>query len=60
MAPLSAFSLNYKQACAATCSLLHYGTVAMYTIPGGNSAHDNTKNVDSGHVNTFNVNTIVK
>ncbi|KAJ9049407.1 hypothetical protein DSO57_1024951 [Entomophthora muscae] len=26
----------------------------------GNSAHVETKNVDSGHVNTFNVNTIVK
>ncbi|KAJ9076447.1 hypothetical protein DSO57_1026114 [Entomophthora muscae] len=61
-APLPAFSLNYKQACAAACSLLHSGTVAMHTIPGlcpryaskdGNSAHVDTKNVDSGHVNTI-------
>ncbi|KAJ9084302.1 hypothetical protein DSO57_1025890 [Entomophthora muscae] len=26
----------------------------------GNSAHVDTKNIDSDHVNTFNVNTIVK
>ncbi|KAJ9057179.1 hypothetical protein DSO57_1025131 [Entomophthora muscae] len=33
-APLLAFSLNYEQACAAACSLLHTGTVALHTIPG--------------------------
>ncbi|KAJ9072631.1 hypothetical protein DSO57_1025445 [Entomophthora muscae] len=32
--PLPAFSLNYEQACAAACSLLHFGTVAMHSIPG--------------------------
>ncbi|KAJ9075147.1 hypothetical protein DSO57_1038936 [Entomophthora muscae] len=33
-APLPAFSLNYEQAFASACSLLHTGTVAMHSIPG--------------------------
>ncbi|KAJ9074270.1 hypothetical protein DSO57_1007962 [Entomophthora muscae] len=33
-APLPAFSLDYEKACAAACSLLHTGMVAMHKIPG--------------------------